>query len=181
MNTQEQRANAMEKFLFFTANFPNEFIDKCWKDDKIMMDHFKEKFDSIWFCGSTNGLETMLKFCFALDITNREKLFKWIDENYNHRIALTAGAKTPLKKWAVPYIFVDGDVFAGDVSEAVPNVIIAEAENVDFALIWAYDEIIQSKLKSGMEPPINVWYVNDERFGESSYEGWVLGRPVEII
>jgi hypothetical protein len=32
-----------------------------------------------------------------------------------------------------------------------------------------------------MEPPINVWYVNDERFGESSYEGWVLGRPVEII
>lgn len=85
IDVKKDRADAMEKFLFFTANFREKFIEDCWADEKVMANHFREKFDGIWFSSSTNGLETMLKFCFALDVTNREKLFRWIDENYNYK------------------------------------------------------------------------------------------------
>lgn len=87
INPSDVIANAMEKLMFFTANFPRDFIEQCWDDDKLLANHLREKLMGIVRTSpepyTTSG--DIIKFCFELDTTSREKLFNWIEENYSHK------------------------------------------------------------------------------------------------
>jgi hypothetical protein len=80
---QVGRVKAMGKFLYFIANFPRNFIEKCWEDDSLLREHLTEKFLGINKNETYVTLGNMLKFMFELNNGNQMKLFKWIDENYN--------------------------------------------------------------------------------------------------
>lgn len=72
--------NACINLMYFFTNFPSNFIQKCWEDEPIIIDHLKTKFNS--FCeqyGSNVGIH---KLFYELDRDNQLKLIDWINENY---------------------------------------------------------------------------------------------------
>ena len=74
------QADAVINFAYFTANFPSDFIEKCWGDG-WMKDHLREKFENT----SENNFYSMgdfMRFFMDLDDENRKILIKWINKNY---------------------------------------------------------------------------------------------------
>lgn len=68
-------------FAYFAANFPHDFIDKVWGDDKHLADHFKEKLHSY----AKNGFVDMggfMRFFMDLGTENMIKLLDWVRDNY---------------------------------------------------------------------------------------------------
>lgn len=63
---------AINKWIFFTFNYPYDFINRIWGKNNWLADHIKEKFD-----GNMNRL-----YC-ELDKENADKLLSWVLENYN--------------------------------------------------------------------------------------------------
>lgn len=80
MNSVKQTIN----FVYFTANFPPDFIKQVWGENTHMSNHLQSKFDSI-VKRDDNGYcspGTFLKFVFELDGENKEMLVKWVENNY---------------------------------------------------------------------------------------------------
>ncbi|MDD4972510.1 MAG: hypothetical protein PHT07_24020 [Paludibacter sp.] len=71
---------AVINFAYFTANFPPNFIEKCWEDQpEYMIKHIKAKLKSSSGC---IYIQDFIKFFFDLDRGNQVKLVEWIDKNY---------------------------------------------------------------------------------------------------
>ena len=76
MNNSEYLAQlnekqAINKWIFFTFNYPYDFIEKCWADQPLMAKHLRSKFDG-----------DMNRFYCELDDTNNNQLLDWVLENY---------------------------------------------------------------------------------------------------
>lgn len=73
----------IENFVFFTANFPPDFMEKVFPNNQHILDKWHG-----WCLGAMEkhgvvSVRDFIMFCFELDSGNREKLFRWITENYN--------------------------------------------------------------------------------------------------
>ena len=66
---------AINKWIFFTFNYPYDFIERCWSDEPILAEHIRSKFNE--YEGDMNRL-----YC-ELDNANSEKLLEWVLDNYN--------------------------------------------------------------------------------------------------
>jgi len=76
-----KKENLVLDFAYFAANFPHDFIEKCWKNSS-MKHHLKSKLKS----SNDRFISTgdFMNFFFNLDQSNQIQLINWIDENYNH-------------------------------------------------------------------------------------------------
>lgn len=75
-------AHSIINFAYFTANFSNDFIIICWKDEPYLVDHLTNKFLSF---ANDSGCITcggFIRFFFELDRENQIKLANWITDNY---------------------------------------------------------------------------------------------------
>ena len=69
------------KWNYFCANYPHDFIEKVWADDKMMARHLNEKFGA--FYESSGAYGVMLKFYLSLDSTNKKKLEDYVMNNFS--------------------------------------------------------------------------------------------------
>lgn len=67
-------------FAYFTANFPHNFIKKCWGNG-VIADHIREKLQAKRE-GGFISMGSFMKFFMELDTENKEKLTQWVNENY---------------------------------------------------------------------------------------------------
>ena len=74
---------AINKWIFFTFNYPYDFIERCWSDAPMTVSHIREKFNS--YDGDVNRL-----YC-ELDKVNSDKLLEWVLDNYNSEPKLYNG------------------------------------------------------------------------------------------
>ena len=77
------QADAVINFAFFVANYPHDFIQKCWgeSEKKYLVSHLKEKFNANYMkVDSPSG--AFMNWFYDLDEENRRLLIKWINENY---------------------------------------------------------------------------------------------------
>ena len=78
---EERNTSPIHKFVYFSQNYPNDWINMIWKDKKIMADHLTSKFNSIHKRYGASA--AMVRFYLELDDEN-EKIFEnWIINNYN--------------------------------------------------------------------------------------------------
>jgi hypothetical protein len=79
-----ENVNAMIKFAYFTANFPHDFIEKCWADENWLVEHLKTKMETYTFLDGKGYVtfNVFMNFFLNLDNGNQVKLCKWINENY---------------------------------------------------------------------------------------------------
>lgn len=69
-----------EKLIMFGFNFPHNFIEKVWHEDKLLTKHLRNKFNAIY---ESKGSGTVFfLFYTELDNGNRKKLLEWIEINY---------------------------------------------------------------------------------------------------
>jgi hypothetical protein len=73
-------AESVVNFAYFTANFPPDFIKKCWADDDHLIDHISHKLRSS--DGSMISMGDFMRFFMELDKKNQIKLSNWIENNY---------------------------------------------------------------------------------------------------
>ena len=66
---------AINKWIFFTFNYPYDFIERCWSDAPILAEHIRGKFND--YGGDMNRL-----YC-ELDKSNGNKLLEWVMDNYD--------------------------------------------------------------------------------------------------
>jgi hypothetical protein len=69
-------------FCYFTANFPSNFIEKCWGKDHWLFDHLMSKLSSKCDKSGCVTKGAFMNFFMDLDTENQEKLLTWIDDNY---------------------------------------------------------------------------------------------------
>lgn len=65
----------INKWIFFTFNYPYDFIERCWSDEPYLAEHIRGKFND--YGGDMNRL-----YC-ELDKSNAEKLLDWVMDNYD--------------------------------------------------------------------------------------------------
>lgn len=69
-------------FLYFTQNFPLDWLSSVWEDDPDIKEHLKEKF---YQCYQKYGASaSVVRFFFELDEKNKEKLLTWVGANYKY-------------------------------------------------------------------------------------------------
>ena len=62
-------------------NYPYNFIEKVWADEKLLINHLKSKFDHYY---DTYGSRAVMNtFYCELDGENKQKLMSWVLDNYN--------------------------------------------------------------------------------------------------
>ena len=66
---------AINKWIFFTMNYPYYFIETIWGSNTLFAKHIREKFNE--YHGDMNRL-----YC-ELDKENADKLLTWVLDNYN--------------------------------------------------------------------------------------------------
>lgn len=71
---------AMNRLMYFMANWQPNFIKKCWADDPNLADHFEKKFNYYYDYYKAEGC--FLIFYLNLSGGNQVKLLNWILENY---------------------------------------------------------------------------------------------------
>lgn len=72
---------AINKWMFFTFNFPNDFIEKVWADDPSLIRHLENKFRSLYEYRGSYGV--IPAFYGELSANNRMKLMQWVMDNFN--------------------------------------------------------------------------------------------------
>jgi hypothetical protein len=77
----ENELKAINKWFYFTMNYPNDFIEKVWADEPWIVGHLKGKFEHYYESYGCNGVFS--QFYAALDNGNRIKLLTWVMENYD--------------------------------------------------------------------------------------------------
>jgi hypothetical protein len=71
----------VNKWVYFSFNYPPEFIEMVWADDPNMIQHLTEKFGAYYDKHGPVGV--MNKFYVELDTGNQKKLEDWVLANYN--------------------------------------------------------------------------------------------------
>lgn len=77
--TALSHANAINTFMFWTANFDYFFIEKVWKDRPLMAKHLRSKWSGM---EEHYGSATIYRFYFELDTNERKVLLEWVMDNY---------------------------------------------------------------------------------------------------
>jgi hypothetical protein len=77
----EKELKAINKWFYFTMNYPDDFIEKVWADEEWLVEHLKGKFRHYYEDYGSHGV--LSAFYAALDNGNRIKLLTWVMENYN--------------------------------------------------------------------------------------------------
>lgn len=83
MNTP---ALSIINFVYFTANFPYNFIEECWGYNTMESSHMRMKLEG---SQKKSGVMThitsgaMIDFFFDLSRSNQTKLAEWIEANYH--------------------------------------------------------------------------------------------------
>lgn len=79
---------AINKFFYFSMNFPQNFIEQIWGEDKpySLTEHLKQKFNHLYSLHGCYGV--MHAFYGELSTNNRVKLIEWVMENYNDEIKI---------------------------------------------------------------------------------------------
>lgn len=62
-------------------NYPYDFIDKCWEDEKYLTELLKRKFDMYYKKVGACGV--IPEFYVNLSKNHQIKLAKWVDKNTN--------------------------------------------------------------------------------------------------
>jgi hypothetical protein len=70
----------INKWVYFSFNYPHDFIGKIWADEPVLVNHLNEKFISYYDKYGPTGV--MNKFYVELDSGNQKKLEDWILANY---------------------------------------------------------------------------------------------------
>lgn len=74
----------MRHFMYFTANFPLNFIEECWQNSpQWLRDHLKGKLESKADQENCITMGAFVKFFFDLDGENQRKLILYVIENYH--------------------------------------------------------------------------------------------------
>ena len=73
--------NAINKFFYFSMNYPHDFIEKVWSDDIWLAKHLRNKFEVQYIKHGSYGVVNA--FYGELDWNNRIKLMNWVMNNYN--------------------------------------------------------------------------------------------------
>ena len=77
----EMSMTAINKWVFFAMNYPYDFIDKVWANEKILAQHLKGKFS--YYYDTYGSRAVMNTFYCELDGENKQKLMAWVLDNYN--------------------------------------------------------------------------------------------------
>lgn len=77
---------AINKWFYFSMNYPYGFIEKIWGDEPWLANHIKSKFDHLYDVYGSYGVINALYG--ELDTTNRVKFMNWVMNNYNNEIAI---------------------------------------------------------------------------------------------
>ena len=77
---------AINKFFYFSMNYPYNFIDKVWADDEWLAKHLREKFEGLHQLYGSYGV--INAFYGELSTNNRIKLMEWVMNNYNDEIKI---------------------------------------------------------------------------------------------
>jgi hypothetical protein len=71
----------IHNYVYFTYNYPSDFIEKAWAENQGMAQHLKNKFAGFYDRYGANGV--MNKFYTELDGENQKILEDWIMANYH--------------------------------------------------------------------------------------------------
>lgn len=80
---------AMNRLMYFQANWHHDFIKKVWADDPGLANHLQQKFDGYYDYYKAEGC--FLIFYLSLSSNNQSKLLNWILDNYNDEQKLNLG------------------------------------------------------------------------------------------
>ena len=74
---------AINKFFYFSMNYPSNFIQKVWGESTpySLSAHLQEKFNDLYDKYGSYGV--MNAFYGELSTNNRVKLMDWVMDNYN--------------------------------------------------------------------------------------------------
>lgn len=86
---------AIVNFMYFTTNFPQDFIEKCWEGQDNLITHLQKKIRGIVGKSSTCTAEHIIHFCLGLSREHQVKLAQWIDRNYEAATDLHWQMKPP--------------------------------------------------------------------------------------
>lgn len=78
---ENSSTSPMRKYVYFSFNYPYDFISKVWADDQNLATHLQGKFDGIY--DKYGAKAAMNSFFVELDAGNQQKLEDWIQNNYN--------------------------------------------------------------------------------------------------
>ena len=68
-------------FIYFIWNYPYNWYDEVWKDEKWFAEHIGSKFKA--YCNKYKKSETAFMRLFAeMSLHRQEKLVNWVSENY---------------------------------------------------------------------------------------------------
>ena len=70
----------MKKIIMFGFNYPHDFIEKVWVDNKGLVKHLEEKFNRIY--EKYGSRAAFFSFYTELDSENQNLLENWIRANY---------------------------------------------------------------------------------------------------
>jgi hypothetical protein len=70
----------INKWVYFSFNYPSGFIEKVWADDPNIVQHLNEKFGAYY--DKVGAVGVMNKFYVELDSENQKKLEDWVLANY---------------------------------------------------------------------------------------------------
>lgn len=74
-------AQSVQKFVFWSANYEYDFIDRVWGKNTNMGNHLKGKFNAMYETYGPMGV--INAFFFQLDTTNKKLLLDYVEKNYN--------------------------------------------------------------------------------------------------
>lgn len=79
--SEQNNKSPINKYAYFSFNYPNDFIEKAWVDNpniaKHLRDKFTENYNKYGSTGAMNG------FYINLDGDNQQILEDWIMNNYH--------------------------------------------------------------------------------------------------
>ena len=74
----------LRKIIVFSHNYPHNFIEEVWKDEPMMAQHLRNKFDGYakWH---ENSIALVMKFMAELSADKLQELETYIKENPNFK------------------------------------------------------------------------------------------------
>ena len=72
---------AINKWMFFIYNYPHDFIEQIWGDDKYLVLHLKGKFANNYEYYGAYGC--IPAFYGELSSNNRIKMMDWVMKNFD--------------------------------------------------------------------------------------------------
>ena len=76
--------NPVLNFVYFTSNYPHDFIEKAFAHDPRLAQHFQSKFSFAKNNVYKNSQLAMLKLIQEMSRDNQDILIQWIADNYHN-------------------------------------------------------------------------------------------------